>query len=89
MNRINPRLSTGCQQKDGAVACDPALGRGDNGKSKEIPACAGMTRVGAGMTKKDLLLYKLILLIPGMHGRGCRAHFEQKKFRAGYADPFF
>ena len=46
---------------EGAVKCGergvfrvaPALGRGDNGKGKEIPAFAGMTRGIAGMTWKD------------------------------------
>ena len=44
---------------EGAVKCGergvfrvaPALGRGDNGKGKEIPAFAGMTRGIAGMTR--------------------------------------
>jgi len=49
---ISNEESVKCGER-GVLRVAPALGRGDNGKGKEIPAFAGMTRGIARMTRKD------------------------------------
>ena len=92
MNRLSPRLSTGCQQKDGEIPACAGMtsrrARGDRGKGKEIPDQVGDDEGGRGDDEEGFAFVQTNSIDSGYARLWLPSAFWTKKIRAGFADPF-